>query len=136
MSCEVEDDGPSLELALMLPASIGGQWKVIAADCMVIPLALSAGKKSVTVDPSSTSVLNGKLLNYFKIGTILAVFTSNPIGITTIIEHTLCGCCLPLTRISAFNIKSMYHIATNRIDMGYDTNISGPVQSRIFCTSV
>ena len=35
--------------------SVGGQWNVIAADCMVMPLALSAGRKSVTVDPSSTS---------------------------------------------------------------------------------
>lgn len=33
----------------------GGQWKVTAADWIVIPLALSAGRKSVTVDPSSTS---------------------------------------------------------------------------------
>lgn len=34
----------------------GGQWNDIAADWMVTPLALSAGRKSVTVEPSSTSV--------------------------------------------------------------------------------
>lgn len=28
---------------------------MIAADCIVIPLARSAGRKSVTVEPSSTS---------------------------------------------------------------------------------
>lgn len=33
----------------------GGQEKVMAADWMVIPRARSAGKKSVTVLPSSTS---------------------------------------------------------------------------------
>jgi hypothetical protein len=33
----------------------GGQWNVMAADWMVIPRALSAGRKSVTVEPSSTS---------------------------------------------------------------------------------
>ena len=30
---------------------------MMAADCMVIPRARSAGRKSVTVDPSSTSTL-------------------------------------------------------------------------------
>jgi hypothetical protein len=34
----------------------GGQWKVIAADWIVMPRARSAGRKSVTVEPSSTSV--------------------------------------------------------------------------------
>lgn len=33
----------------------GGQWKVIAADWIVMPRARSAGRKSVIVDPSSTS---------------------------------------------------------------------------------
>lgn len=33
----------------------GGQLNVMAADWIVIPLARSAGRKSVTVDPSSTS---------------------------------------------------------------------------------
>ena len=34
----------------------GGQWKVMAADWIVMPRARSAGRKSVTVEPSSTSV--------------------------------------------------------------------------------
>lgn len=34
----------------------GGQWNEMAADCIVTPRALSAGRKSVTVEPSSTSV--------------------------------------------------------------------------------
>ena len=38
------------------PADKGGQWNDMAADCIVTPRALSAGKKSVTVEPSSTSV--------------------------------------------------------------------------------
>ena len=35
---------------------VGGQWKVMAADWMVMPRARSTGRKSVTVEPSSTSV--------------------------------------------------------------------------------
>ena len=38
------------------PTDKGGQWNEMAADCIVTPRALSAGKKSVTVEPSSTSV--------------------------------------------------------------------------------
>ena len=34
----------------------GGQENDMAADCIVTPRALSAGRKSVTVEPSSTSV--------------------------------------------------------------------------------
>ena len=37
-------------------ADNGGQWNDMAADCIVTPRALSAGRKSVTVEPSSTSV--------------------------------------------------------------------------------
>ena len=40
----------------------GGQEKVMAADWMVMPLARSAGRKSVTVEPSSTS---GVLLRFW-----------------------------------------------------------------------
>lgn len=36
----------------------GGQWNVTAADWIVIPRSRSAGRKSVTVDPSSTSMKN------------------------------------------------------------------------------
>ena len=61
--CDVEEfseDGDELLLNSLFspwpPGSTGGQWKVIAADCMVTPLARSAGKKSVTVEPSSTSI--------------------------------------------------------------------------------
>lgn len=46
------------ELGVDEPSGIGGQEKVTAADWMVIPLARSAGRKSVTVEPSSTSCVD------------------------------------------------------------------------------
>lgn len=39
-------------------SGIGGQEKVTAADWIVMPLARSAGRKSVTVEPSSTSCVD------------------------------------------------------------------------------
>ena len=44
------------ELSEKPPVGKGGQWNEMAADWIVTPRALSAGRKSVTVEPSSTSV--------------------------------------------------------------------------------
>ena len=54
MLCGCDDSRPRAADAFS-PFDAGGHEKVTAADCMVIPLARSAGKKSVTVEPSSTS---------------------------------------------------------------------------------
>lgn len=55
MLCGIEDLGaPEGTDGLLLPES-GGHENEMAADWMVMPLARSAGRKSVTVLPSSTS---------------------------------------------------------------------------------
>lgn len=98
----------------------------MAADWMVIPRALSAGKKSVTVDPSSTSVpvsseqyiyngeqavaaVNIKTVFWWREmdqnkGTVCVwlvkiseFLTSQSSCEATIIEHTLCGSCFTLS---------------------------------------
>ena len=56
MLCWMEDLGAEESEGFAPPSPLaGGQENVIAADWIVIPLARSAGRKSVTVLPSSTS---------------------------------------------------------------------------------
>lgn len=52
--CGIDDRG--VFGLVLCGAEPGGQEKVIAADWIVIPRARSAGRKSVTVLPSSTSI--------------------------------------------------------------------------------
>ena len=67
---------------------------MIAADWIVIPRALSAGRKSVTVEPSSTSstisILNRALVTH--------ALTSYSTRVATVVEHTLRGRGLSLSR--------------------------------------
>lgn len=57
MSCDGTDDSTAFGFETDNSCfGKGGQLKDMAADWMVTPLARSAGRKSVTVEPSSTSV--------------------------------------------------------------------------------
>lgn len=58
MLCGIWDLGVPGEKWCWLFSGFGGQEKEMAADWIVMPRALSAGKKSVTVLPSSTSRAN------------------------------------------------------------------------------
>jgi hypothetical protein len=53
--CDVADLGEPAGLSAKDGLVEGGHLNEIAADWIVIPRARSAGKKSVTVEPSSTS---------------------------------------------------------------------------------
>lgn len=56
MLCRLDDRSAVAESGIdRCDPSNGGQVNVMAADWIVIPLARSAGRKSVTVLPSSTS---------------------------------------------------------------------------------
>ena len=68
IKCGFEDLGSRSFGALLLFVGFGGpggHCNVMAADWIVIPRARSAGKKSVTVDPSSTSVEKSKVRGLF-----------------------------------------------------------------------
>ena len=119
----------------------------MAADCIVTPRALSAGKKSVTVEPSSTSVglvrirhLEGLILKYRSIKSgecagigILEIemasqkkgHTSYPPCMPAIVEHALSGSCLTLG-LDELSRQRTCQFLTYRIDVGNNANIPRP----------
>ncbi len=125
----------------------------MAADCIVTPRALSAGKKSVTVEPSSTSVeavriwtWEGSMIgSHFMThaceepcerkygfkgywGLKRKCHTSYSSGMPTIVEHALRGSRLALVYHKQCGQK--VHLVTYRINVGNDANIP---RSRDLC---
>ena len=110
-----------------MPGSCGGQWKVIAADWIVMPRALSAGRKSVTVEPSSTSLT----LSTLNLALVPKPLTSYSTRVATVVEHALRGRCLSLSR-GQYDVLIILDMVTHSINVGHNANIASSFRQQ-FC---
>jgi hypothetical protein len=103
-----------------------GQWNVMAADWIVMPLARSSSRKSVTVFPASTSAtsLEGR-------GSLMEeLFTSHSLRDTTIVKHALCCGGFALQARLAWPLTP-YPMGPNRVNVRDDADIARIFKQRI-----